>query len=395
MISKIFSIVYITLFFTLSIILYFVHNDAGEERKEYKKSRRIMSFALFAVSILGAIRTLARPHHENLYTDHVIMTGICYIFTFLNYLSFLHMIETSSLRRHNVIKFGIIAMPFVALSAASGYLFPLHMQAAEIVAASICLIIQFVLLTWCLREYDKFILLINNYFSNYRNIRWVPFSLWFTFAVACITLASMFFRPLTPVAGVSSLFIYTFISMKLLSFVPEKIHTARESLTNNEIVAVDTTHTEASPLMEIIPELADEGEVSVTEVQTEKPVETLEKDINAERLERRYEKVALLIEKWIETEKYVTPGINIKDVATQMGTNSNYLSTYINNVLGTSFAIWLNRLRIEKSKEYLSSPNRISMEECGMKVGYESLYNYSRWFKTITGTSPSQWKRNN
>ncbi|MBR5184330.1 MAG: helix-turn-helix transcriptional regulator [Bacteroidales bacterium] len=29
-----------------------------------------------------------------------------------------------------------------------------------------------------------------------------------------------------------------------------------------------------------------------------------------------------------------------------------------------------------------------------MKVGYESLYNYSRWFKTITGMSPSQWKKN-
>ena len=132
-----------------------------------------------------------------------------------------------------------------------------------------------------------------------------------------------------------------------------------------------------------------------TTVQTETTVETAPKDINAERLEKRYEKVAVLIEKWVETGEYVTPGINIKDVATQMGTNSNYLSTYINNVLGTSFAVWLNGLRIEKSKEYLSSSTKLSIEECGMKVGYESLYNYSRWFKTITGISPSQWKREN
>ena len=175
--------------------------------------------------------------------------------------------------------------------------------------------------------------------------------------------------------------------MKLLSFVPEKIHAARESYNNHEIVAVETSHSEEPTLMEIVPDLTDSEENKQAE---EVPV----KDINAERLEKRYEKVASLIAKWVEAEKYTTPGINIKDVATQMGTNSNYLSTYINNVLGTSFANWLNGLRVEKSKEYLASQSRISMEECGIKVGYDSLYNYSRWFKTVTGVSPSQWKKN-
>ena len=388
MISTIFSIIYITLFFTLSIILYFVHNEGKEERKDYKKSRRIMSLALFTVSMLGAFRTILRPHHQNLYTDHVIMVGICYIFTFINYLSFLYMIETASARRKSVVRFGIYAFPFVAISAAAGYLFPLHTQAAEIISICFCIVIHFILLTWCLREYDKFILLIDNYFGNCRNIRWIPFCLWFSFGVACLTVGSLFFRPLTPVAGVCSLFIYTFISMKLLSFVPEKIHIARESYSNHEIVAVETNHSEEAPIMEIVPELSvQEEEIPATEEP--------EKDINAERLEKRYGKVASLMEKWIETEKYTTPGINIKDVATQMGTNSNYLSTYINNVLGTSFALWLNTLRVEKSKKYLASPGRISIEECGIKVGYESLYNYSRWFKTVTGMSPSQWKRSN
>ena len=101
------------------------------------------------------------------------------------------------------------------------------------------------------------------------------------------------------------------------------------------------------------------------------------------------------MEKWVETGNYTSSGINIKDVATQMGTNSNYLSTYINNVMGTSFATWLNSLRIEKSKEYLASAEKLSIEECGMKVGYDSLYNYSRWFKAITGMSPSEWKKRN
>ena len=93
MLSRIFTIVYITLFFTLSVILYFVENGSKEERHDYKKSRRIMSFALFAVSLLGAMRTIVRPHHEDLYTDHVILLGICYIFTIMNYLGFMYMIK--------------------------------------------------------------------------------------------------------------------------------------------------------------------------------------------------------------------------------------------------------------------------------------------------------------
>ena len=387
MLSRIFTIVYITLFFTLSIILYFVENGAKEERHDYKKSRRIMSFALFAVSILGAIRTVARHNLVNEYTDLVILLGTCYIFTFMNYMSFLYMIETASVRRQHVVKFGLIALPFILISIAAGYIYPTHTEAAGMTAGCICIIIHFILLTWCLREYDKFILLISNYYSNVSNKKWIPFCLWFTFAVACVTMISIFFKPVTPVAGITSLFIYIFISMKLLSFVPEKIHAARESYNNHEIVAVETSHSEEPTLMEIVPDLTDSEENKQAE---EVPV----KDINAERLEKRYEKVASLIAKWVEAEKYTTPGINIKDVATQMGTNSNYLSTYINNVLGTSFANWLNGLRVEKSKEYLSSPERISMEECGMKVGYDSLYNYSRWFKTITGMSPSQWKKN-
>ena len=175
--------------------------------------------------------------------------------------------------------------------------------------------------------------------------------------------------------------------MKLLSFVPEKIHAARESYNNHEIVAVETSHSEEPTLMEIVPDLTDSEENKQAE---EVPV----KDINAERLEKRYEKVASLIAKWVEAEKYTTPGINIKDVATQMGTNSNYLSVYLNKVLDVSFATWLNTLRIDKSKEYLCGNQRLSIEECGIKVGYTSLYNYSRWFKTITGMSPSEWRKN-
>ncbi len=364
MATKIFGIIYITFFFTLGLLLFFVVFQ--KEYKDYRISRRLMGVALIFVSILGILRILVHPHFTNPYADIFILCGICYVFSFLSYQSFLYMIETSKDKRTNILKKAVFASPTIIAAVLLGHIYPSYMKLASIACTIICIVVNFVLLTRCLREYDKFMLLMNNYFGNYRNIRWVPFCLWSSFVVACITVVSFYFDPFVLIAGISSLFVYSFIAMKLMSIIPENIHTARESILHHEIVAVE-----------------------------ESPVE--EKNVNVidERIEKRNAKIKQMVDKWVQTENFITPGINIKEVAVQMGTNSNYLSTYINNVLDTSFANWLNSLRVEKSKEYLLSPERLSIEECGVKVGYESLYNYSRWFKAITGTSPSDWRRKN
>ena len=389
MFLRILAIVYITLFFTLSVILYFTMEKSYSD---YKMSRRAMSFALFLVSVLGVIRIIVKPYFENSYTDIFILSALCYVFTFLNYHSFLYMIETSRNTRSKILKYAVLASPSIMICIAFGNIYPHYMAEASVAAALICTIVNFILLTKCLREYDKFILLMNNYYGNYRNIRWVPYCLWATFVVACLTVFSFYFKGFVPIAGVGSLITYTFISMKLLNIAPANIHQARESISNNEIVAVETEQLHHEPIVQGLIHIA---EPQAKETEAKAPAEDVPAKQLDLRLEKRYEKVKQLMEKWVETGNYTLPGINIKDVATQMGTNSNYLSTYINNILETSFANWLNTLRVEKSKEYLSSAEKLSMEECGMKVGYESLYNYSRWFKAITGMSPSEWKKRN
>ena len=165
--------------------------------------------------------------------------------------------------------------------------------------------------------------------------------------------------------------------MKLLSFIPDNIHVVRRNIKENKIITQDHgEHLHIFPL---------DGPAE--------PVAKAENTIISDKDAKRNEKIASLMEKWVNMEGYIKPDINIKDVASEMGTNSNYLSTYINKVLDTSFATWLNTLRIEKSKEFLCGSIRISVEECGMKSGYTNLYNYSRWFKTITGMSPSEWRK--
>ena len=106
-------------------------------------------------------------------------------------------------------------------------------------------------------------------------------------------------------------------------------------------------------------------------------------------------KIQPLIEGWVEQKKFCRANITIKDVAMELGTNHNYLSQYLNNCLDLTFQVWLNRLRIEESKILLTDKQKKSIEQIGEMVGFSQHYNFSRWFKIVTGTTPFQYRKLN
>ena len=100
-----------------------------------------------------------------------------------------------------------------------------------------------------------------------------------------------------------------------------------------------------------------------------------------------------MVEKWVLEKHFCTPELNIKDVAAEIGTNHSYLSQYLNNHLGMTFQIWLNTLRIEESKTLLTDGTRRSIEEVGAMVGFSQTYNFSRWFRNVTDTTPFRYRQ--
>ena len=144
----------------------------------------------------------------------------------------------------------------------------------------------------------------------------------------------------------------------------------------------ETTALNIEALSNRFPMMAERQLVLVREAQQLKKIEDLET------------KVAPLVEKWIQEKGFCTPELTIKDVAAKIGTNQNYLSQYINNKLGLTFQVWLNTLRIEESKIILTSGTKKSIEEIGTMVGFSQIYNFSRWFRTVTGTTPLQYRKN-
>ena len=200
--------------------------------------------------------------------------------------------------------------------------------------------------------------------------------LWTVFILCFVTTGSFMYRPMFIITGVASSIIYSFLTMKLLSFAPANINLARKTI---------QTPKDYEENQEETPKEVVDPAPQITELAEQKVVAPAIKG---------YAKIAHLVDRWVDEERFIRPETNIKDAASEMGTNANYLSGYINRELNTTFAVWLNTLRVEKSKEYLLSDERFSIEECGSKVGYTSVYNYSRWFKQITGDNPSSFRKN-
>lgn len=75
------------------------------------------------------------------------------------------------------------------------------------------------------------------------------------------------------------------------------------------------------------------------------------------------------------------------------GVTQSTLAKLFSRNAGVTPGYYLNRLRVEKSMEYLKEG--LSVEKTSLKVGFSSCETYIRVFKKLIGKTPGEWKRNN
>lgn len=365
------AVINIAIFIVLSMMLYVVIIPSKKEFSDYRKSRRILGFAFMMIAVLGIIRLIFKPEADKQYMDICVIILFSLVYNTLIFLSFLYLIETSRPKRKVVKKITLWCAIVCLILIIIGTIFKSQQSILKLCIASIYLGSTIYIFTRSIREYDKFTFQMNNIFDVLPDIKWMPGMLWTVFILCFVTTISFMYRPMFVITGVASSIIYSFLTMKLLSFAPANINLARKTI-------------QTPKDYEETPKEVVDPAPQITELAEQKVVAPAIKG---------YAKIAHLVDRWVEEERFIRPETNIKDAASEMGTNANYLSGYINRELNTTFAVWLNTLRVEKSKEYLLSDERFSIEECGSKVGYTSVYNYSRWFKQITGDNPSSFRK--
>jgi two-component system, response regulator YesN len=89
---------------------------------------------------------------------------------------------------------------------------------------------------------------------------------------------------------------------------------------------------------------------------------------------------------------YWNPDVCLEDAAAELQISPGYLSRLMKRETGFSFVEYLNRIRIKKATVLMSDPSAKAFE-VAERVGYRSQHYFSRAFKKVTGTSPTDHRK--
>lgn len=87
-----------------------------------------------------------------------------------------------------------------------------------------------------------------------------------------------------------------------------------------------------------------------------------------------------------------TEDFTLNDLAEKYSLSTSHLSGVIKQETGKTFTEHVAERRIRKAEQYLRN-ERYSVAEVGRMVGYHDYYYFTKWFKKLTGMTPSKYRR--
>lgn len=86
--------------------------------------------------------------------------------------------------------------------------------------------------------------------------------------------------------------------------------------------------------------------------------------------------------------------IKLEDVSNYLNINKSYFSSLFRKETGETFTGYLNKIRIEKSKDLLTNSTK-SILDIALAVGFSNQNYYTIMFKKITGMTPLEFRNRN
>ena len=340
--------------FGLSTLLLSIPKEKGIEY--YKNARIALGSGLCAIAIYSIIRMVI-GRSISPYIEFWLLVTFTLIHSWCTYGCLLFLLEVPRYRFRSFFIDGLIPSGLMMACGFIGIFLPQTQKTITIVFGCIFALKCLRMFLICIKEYSKCQKELDNYYDHGPNIKWIRNLIYLSLFMSGVTVISFYIHtaPVLVSYYVSIPIIYAYIVFRVVEFMPKKIEAIRAK------------------------------NISIEKKEDDKEAVEKTKDLS--------EKLGPKVEKWIEEKLFCQPELTIKDVAMQMGTNQSYLSSYLNKHLNTTFQVWLNRLRIEESKAILTSKEKISIEEVGIRVGIPQSYNFSRWFKVITETTPYQFRK--
>jgi AraC-like DNA-binding protein len=344
------SLAYVILFAVLGMFTFFMHVPSADDARwsSYRKSRHTLGSAFFLMTAYCILRSL-HPQYLDNYGDFWLLTVVSLMFSWLNYTAFLFLIKTEhTIRKHFIID-GVAPITLMFIVGLMGKFFSGDHTLLKFLLGAVFLGKSVRMFYVCDREWRQVNREQQDYYDTELDITWMRILVWMTFALSLCTLLAFYLPIIHTLYCYVAPLMFVYMTAKVVNYLPRKIVGMR------------------------------------SQAEEQKPQATPKPTIGLDT------KIGAQVENWVQAKCYCNSDLTIKEVAAQMGTNRNYLSQYLNNTLDTTFQLWLNTLRIEEGKRMLAT-EKMTIEEVGKQVGFPESYNFSRWFKTITGTTPRRFR---
>ncbi|MBO0993279.1 response regulator transcription factor [Bacillus sp. SD088] len=91
-------------------------------------------------------------------------------------------------------------------------------------------------------------------------------------------------------------------------------------------------------------------------------------------------------------DHHLSEELTLESVAEVIGMSTSYFSAFFKNMTNETFVQYRTKKRIEKAKRQLAVPY-IRIVDIAAEVGYEDYPHFSKVFKTVTGYTPSAYRK--
>jgi AraC-like DNA-binding protein len=105
-----------------------------------------------------------------------------------------------------------------------------------------------------------------------------------------------------------------------------------------------------------------------------------------------------VIKKYIvDNKRFLDPAFSLEHLASELKMSTSTLSQLINQKSGYNFSDYINQLRVEKAKKYLTLPEykNYTIVVIGLECGFNSKSTFYTAFKKFTKTTPTEFKKTN
>lgn len=104
-----------------------------------------------------------------------------------------------------------------------------------------------------------------------------------------------------------------------------------------------------------------------------------------------HENLVNQIENYIEL--HLTEKVTVKELAEVLHLHPNYLGQLIRQLFGRSFVEYLHEKRITEVMKYIVESD-LSIEQIAQNMGYTNYPRFLKYFKSVTGKLPTEFRRN-